>query len=74
MDDFTRIKVVGRGAYGKVYLVKHNYTDKIFAMKAVKKELVIKTDQLEGIKCKYWDSVYFISSAHFYKFFAHNIR
>lgn len=43
-DDFRKIKVVGRGAYGKVYLVQHNYTDKIFAMKAVKKELVIKTD------------------------------
>ena len=53
MEDFSKIKVVGRGAYGKVYLVKHNYTDKIFAMKAVKKELVIKTDQLDGIKCKY---------------------
>ena len=52
MEDFKKIKVVGRGAYGKVYLVKHTYTDKIFAMKAVKKELVIKTDQLEGIKCK----------------------
>jgi len=45
--------VVGRGAYGKVYLVKHSYTGKIFAMKAVKKELIIKTDQVEGIKCKY---------------------
>jgi serine/threonine protein kinase len=44
MDDFRKIKVVGRGAYGKVYLVQHNFTDKIFAMKAVKKELVIKTD------------------------------
>lgn len=53
MDDFRKIKVVGRGAYGKVYLVQHNFTDKIFAMKAVKKELVIKTDQLEGIKCKF---------------------
>lgn len=50
MEDFKKIKVVGRGAYGKVYLVRHNYTDKIFAMKAVKKELVIKTDQVEGIK------------------------
>ena len=53
MNDFVKIKVVGRGAYGKVYLVKHAYTDKIFAMKEVKKELVIKTDQLDGIKCKY---------------------
>jgi serine/threonine protein kinase len=56
MEDFKKIKVVGRGAYGKVYLVRHNYTDKIFAMKAVKKELVIKTDQVEGIKCKYFFS------------------
>ena len=74
MDDFTKIKVVGRGAYGKVYLVKHNFTEKIFAMKAVKKELVIKTDQLEGIKCKYWTCVHFISSAGFYKFLTQNIR
>jgi len=44
LQDFQKIKVVGRGAYGKVYLVKHAYTDKIFAMKEVKKELVIKTD------------------------------
>jgi serine/threonine-protein kinase Psk1 len=44
IQDFEKIKVVGRGAYGKVYLVKHAYTNKIFAMKEVKKELVIKTD------------------------------
>jgi len=44
LEDFKKLKVVGRGAYGKVYLVRQTYTDKIFAMKAVKKELVIKTD------------------------------
>ena len=74
MDDFRKIKVVGRGAYGKVYLVQHNYTDKIFAMKAVKKELVIKTDQLEGIKCKYFKKCsnhYFIDEREIMEKFNH---
>lgn len=31
----------------------HNVTDKVYAMKSVKKELVIKTDQIAGIKGKY---------------------
>ncbi len=51
-SDFTINKVIGRGSYGKVYLVTHNATDKVYAMKSVKKELVIKTDQIAGIKGK----------------------
>jgi len=46
------MKVIGRGSYGKVYLVTHLPTDKIYAMKSIKKELIIKTDQIEGTKGK----------------------
>jgi len=44
------LKVIGRGSYGKVYLVCHSETQKVYAMKSIKKELIIKTDQVAGIK------------------------
>ena len=36
------IKVVGRGSFGKVYLVKRNGTENYYAMKKLKKETVAK--------------------------------
>lgn len=49
-DDFTIMKVIGRGSYGKVYQVTHNATGQIYAMKAMRKDLIIQTDQVAGIK------------------------
>lgn len=51
-SDFHIVKVIGRGSFGKVYLVKHNILGQYYAMKSVKKELVLKTDQLDGIRSK----------------------
>ena len=51
-DDFQLLKVIGRGAFGKVYMVQHNATEQIYAMKSIKKELIIRTDQIEGTKGK----------------------
>ena len=48
--DFRILKTIGKGSYGKVYLVQHIFTEQILAMKVVKKELLIKTDQVAGIK------------------------
>lgn len=42
--DFQIIKVIGRGAFGKVYLVKHKLLGTYHAMKSVKKERVLQTD------------------------------
>ena len=49
-SDFRILRTIGRGTYGKVYLVQHNLTEQIFAMKSVLKDLLIKTDQLAGIR------------------------
>lgn len=49
-SDFRILKTIGRGSYGKVYMVQHGMTDQIFAMKSVKKELLIRTDQVQGIR------------------------
>ena len=37
-DDFEKIKVIGRGAFAKVYLVKKRGTNDYYAMKILKKK------------------------------------
>ncbi len=38
MDSFRMLKVIGRGAYGKVTLVRKKDTNVVYAMKALKKK------------------------------------
>jgi len=40
------MKVIGRGSFGKVYLVKHKELDKPFALKILKKDQLIKKNLL----------------------------
>jgi serine/threonine protein kinase len=40
------MKVVGRGAYGKVYKAKFRRDDEIYAIKAIKKEFLLKRNQV----------------------------
>ncbi|KAJ9589741.1 hypothetical protein L9F63_017043, partial [Diploptera punctata] len=42
MDDFSLIKVIGRGAFGEVQLVRHKTTQKVYAMKLLSKFEMIK--------------------------------
>ncbi|XP_045134142.1 rho-associated protein kinase 2-like [Portunus trituberculatus] len=41
-DDFTNVKVIGRGAFGEVQLVRHRSTQKVYAMKLLSKFEMIK--------------------------------
>ena len=41
-DDFKLIKVIGRGAFGEVQLVRNKYTKKVYAMKLLSKYEMIK--------------------------------
>ena len=52
-SDFKILKTIGRGSYGKVYMVQHLITEQIYAMKSIKKEILIRTDQVAGIRGKY---------------------
>ena len=36
-SDFTMIKVIGRGAFGEVQLVRHKTNKKVYAMKLLSK-------------------------------------
>ncbi len=37
LEDFKILKILGRGAFGKVYLVKFTQTNQLFAMKSIKR-------------------------------------
>lgn len=41
MDDFDVLKVIGRGSYAKVLMVELKSTKQIYAMKVIKKALVM---------------------------------
>ncbi|XP_017769737.1 PREDICTED: rho-associated protein kinase 1 isoform X2 [Nicrophorus vespilloides] len=41
-DDYEHIKVIGRGAFGKVQLVRHKFTRQVYAMKRLSKADLIK--------------------------------
>ncbi|XP_077477029.1 rho-associated protein kinase 2 isoform X1 [Stigmatopora argus] len=41
-DDFDRVKVIGRGAFGEVQLVRHKASRKVYAMKLLSKFEMIK--------------------------------
>lgn len=39
-DDFHLIKVIGRGTFGKVFMVRNKDTNQVYAMKVLKKEQI----------------------------------
>ena len=45
-DDFLILKVIGRGSFGKVYLVRKKDTGLAYAMKILKKDQLIKKNLL----------------------------
>lgn len=46
--DFTMIKVIGKGSYGKVLLVKKKDTGKLYAMKVLKKTFIRQKKQIKN--------------------------
>eukprot|EP00455_Lapot_gusevi_P020628 TRINITY_DN21838_c0_g2_i1.p1 TRINITY_DN21838_c0_g2~~TRINITY_DN21838_c0_g2_i1.p1 ORF type:complete len:418 (+),score=72.88 TRINITY_DN21838_c0_g2_i1:49-1302(+) len=50
LEDFALLKVIGKGSFGKVLQVRKIDTGEIFAMKVLKKENIIKRNQVEHTK------------------------
>ena len=46
LEDFLFLNVLGQGAYGKVFKVKHKTTSSIFALKAINKDTVLEIDEI----------------------------
>lgn len=55
--DYEHISIIGKGAFGEVHLCKDKRTNQVVAIKKMKKELLLKKNQLNHIK----DEQYFLS-------------
>eukprot|EP00126_Sphaerothecum_destruens_P000699 Sdes_comp10895_c0_seq1m2550 len=51
-DDFTTLKVIGKGAFGTVKLVQKNDTGHIYAMKRMKKSELLEKEQIEHVRAE----------------------
>lgn len=52
IEDFEILKVVGQGAFGKVYQVRKTGTSEIYAMKVMQKDKIIKKNHAEYMKAE----------------------
>ncbi|KAI8838212.1 hypothetical protein BJ741DRAFT_576979 [Chytriomyces cf. hyalinus JEL632] len=50
IEDFEMLSVLGRGGYGKVMLVEEKSTKKLYAMKAIKKDQIIGSNDANALK------------------------
>ena len=48
-EDFQMINIIGKGTFGKVYMVQNKNTKMLYAMKSIRKDIVIDHDSLENI-------------------------
>jgi serine/threonine protein kinase len=47
-DDFKMIMVIGRGAFGRVYLAELPGMSKLYAIKAIRKDVLIQQEQVKN--------------------------
>ena len=47
LEDFKILKILGRGSFGKVSLVQYKSTGELYAMKSLKKDVLLDQDQVE---------------------------
>ncbi|XP_020580039.1 serine/threonine-protein kinase AtPK2/AtPK19-like [Phalaenopsis equestris] len=52
LEDFEVLKVVGQGAFGKVFQVKRKGTSEIFAMKVMRKDKIMEKNHAEYMKAE----------------------
>ena len=51
-DDFEMLCLVGQGAFGKVFQVRKKDTGSVYAMKVMKKEVIIEREQTDYMKAE----------------------
>ena len=48
LDCFEIKSVLGKGTFGKVFLTQLKDTDKLYAIKSIRKDVLIETDQVQS--------------------------
>ncbi|KAJ9520852.1 hypothetical protein QJQ45_014042 [Haematococcus lacustris] len=51
-QDFEMLRVVGQGAFGKVFQVLHKASHQVFAMKVMRKERILQKDHSEYVRAE----------------------
>lgn len=49
-EDFQMLRVVGQGAFGKVFQVQYKRDHRVYAMKVMRKEVIMQKDHGEYVK------------------------
>lgn len=49
LEDFKIKKMIGKGTFGKVFLVEQEGTGNLYAMKCIRKDIIIENEQMENI-------------------------
>ena len=50
LEDFIVKRVIGKGSFGKVFLVQKRGKDDVYAMKSIRKDILLQNDQVESTK------------------------
>jgi len=51
-DDFEQLTIIGRGAFGEVRIVKEKSTNRLMAMKKLKKDDMVRRGQIDHVKAE----------------------
>jgi serine/threonine protein kinase len=44
LQDFEFRKLIGKGTFGKVFLVQNKFNHELYAMKAIRKDVILEND------------------------------
>ena len=48
--DFEFRKLIGKGTFGKVFMVQNKFNKELYAMKCIRKDVILENEQMENIQ------------------------